>query len=192
MKATKKLFAIAATVIIASSMFATAFAATSNGTPFNELWTAIFGVQNKVEDLQASLQSLQAEVDSLQSTVESQASEIANLQAAVALLNQDNDASGLPAPDYVSDWAQIPTGQYGMYITHNLGTQDILIFALEGWNGDIDLIYGVDRWYNNGWASSGYYTEIINDNQIIVGRADGIQGLSRPIKVFIWVIPPPQ
>jgi hypothetical protein len=66
----KKVVALAVVVTILSSLLGTAvLAATTEGTPFDEIWDAILGIQDDVADLQTQV-DLQAQIADLQSQID--------------------------------------------------------------------------------------------------------------------------
>jgi len=100
---TKKNVGIVALVIIAMSTISFAFAA-QDGTSFEEIWEAIFGIQNDVEDLQEQYE-LHAEIEYLRGIVEA-------LQEQVNNLPTGGGQQGPPGPEGPPG-PQGPAGQDG-------------------------------------------------------------------------------
>jgi hypothetical protein len=65
MKLSRKYVVLTVTLVIASFLVGTGVVAAATGTPFDEIWKAIFGIQEDVEDLKTQL-DLQAQIAALE------------------------------------------------------------------------------------------------------------------------------
>jgi len=68
MKLSRKYVVVTVALVIASFLVGTGVVAAATGTPFDEIWKAIFGIQEDVKDLKAQL-DLQAQIAALQAQV---------------------------------------------------------------------------------------------------------------------------
>jgi hypothetical protein len=95
----RKYVVVAAVIVLASFLFGTMAAAAPSGRPFEDIWNAIFGIQDDVE-------SLEAQVDELEASI----------------------LVGLPEPDFDSGWVNAECGTEDIILTHNLGTRDLFVY----------------------------------------------------------------
>ena len=127
----KKGALLIAIIMVASSLVGFAFAAPKGG-PFQDIWDAIFGVQ---EDLY----SLQSQVDALQA----------------------NTMVGLSRPDYDSGWVTAGLGYEDIILAHNLETRDLYVYIYYRMSDptipspDYTITHNI-RAYEVRWAAYNY------------------------------------
>lgn len=158
MKFSRKYVVLTVTLVIASFLAGTVVVAAATGTPFDDIWKAIFGIQEDVKDLKTQL-NLQAQIATLQA-------QMAGLKAKLDLLTDPwiegpPGATG-PAGPKGETGEQGPKGEQGIQgqkgetgpqgppgglgspdfdsgwtsispgqvitLNHNLGTDNVLIF----------------------------------------------------------------
>jgi len=185
------------------------------GLPFQELWQAIFGIQEDMEDLQDQI-DLQAQIANLQA-------EIAELQAQMAFLEDPwiegplgpqgeqgpqgvqgpqgeqgpqgvQGPQGIPggfgAPDYDSGWLPISPGGW-LDLTHNLGTTELFVYMIgkSHFTENIHQMYlGLETYYNPGLEERGAWWLVNDWNEIRVIRGAEDSGTWANVRVYIWVI----
>lgn len=100
------------------------------------------------------------------------------------------EASGLPAPDYASNWISI---NREVTLTHNLGTANVLVhiqgYNIE-WYGIHQINYGGDRYhqYDRLWSHGAYWWNLTSETITVVrGGEDPIWD---QIQVRLWIIQP--
>lgn len=91
----KKMIALISIVVISSTILGTSVLAQktqqSNGQPFQELWNAIFGLQDDIGDLQPQLTDLQTQINDSQTQVSELQSQIDDLQTQLDDLHAENE-----------------------------------------------------------------------------------------------------
>jgi hypothetical protein len=185
MEISKKIAALLVSLILVSTLFASSvMAATSNGTPFKELWDAILGIQTDAA-------TLQAQVDSLQDTVDSQADVIADLQAQVDALS--GGSTGLATPDYDSGWVPFAISGTGIgyfYAYHGLNTRELIVYVYGRYSesGDWHQFNLNSYWDGLQRQPYGAYWYCSSADRIVVIKnpADYIW---QQVRVLIWKIP---
>lgn len=220
MKLRRRYIILIAGITIASLLLGTVAMAIDDGSglPFQELWQAIFGIQEDMEDLQDQI-DLQAQIAELQA-------EIAELQAQMAFLEDPwiqgppgpegeqgiqgeqglqgisgpqgeqgpQGLQGVPggfgAPDYDSGWQAISPNEV-LVLTHNLGTRELFVYMVgKTIAGNVhQLYYGGDVHYNPGLLVVGAYWRLPNINDIWLTRmSDDALVTWAEVRVYLWII----
>lgn len=214
MKLRRRYIILIAGIAITSLLFGTvAMAADGGDGALSELWNAIFGIQEDMEDLQDQI-DLQAQIAELQA-------EIAELQAQMAFLEDPwiegpegpqgpqgevgpqgpqgipgpqgvQGPQGIPggfgAPDYDSGWLTFTEGDLNFEVTHNLGTTELFVYMVGK-----DSFGRVHQWFyggdirDSGRVGANWRTSWANDNKIDLYRLVDDQ-VWEEVRVYIWVI----
>lgn len=210
----KRYITLIAGIAVVSLLFGTVAMALDDGTglPFQELWQAIFGIQEDMEDLQDQI-DLQAQIANLQA-------EIAELQAQMAFLEDpwiegppgpqgeqgpqgvqgpqgpqgpqgEQGPQGIPggfgAPDYDSWWQPINPGDY-LTLTHNLGTTGLFVYVIgKDSQGDVHQVYyGVNTHYNPNRLEYGVHWWLRGNDIWISRMSDDVAW--DEVRVCLWII----
>jgi hypothetical protein len=136
MKLNRKIVALISVIMVTSFFFGTAvFAAAPEGNVLDELWGAIFGIQDEVDYLQDQV-DLQAQITELQLA-------IVELQAQKGFLSDpwidgrpgpqgetgpQGPSGGFGAPDYDSGWTPIGRDSSTVFDDYSLETDDCLVY----------------------------------------------------------------
>ena len=179
----KKIVALISVILITSFLLGSSVTACPiygrlpKGNPFQELWEAIFGVQDDVANLQAQVADLQAQIDAL----------------------EPETPMGLPVADYDSGWVQIwdPTWDeplLGLRIEHNLGTQDLFVYAYSDYvtdTGHRTMSFLFDE-FGMGRSEFQWITQTLDANTVDVTyeeRPFAGPGFEIYVRVLVWKIP---
>ena len=187
----RKEIGIVVTVILALTSISFAFAG-NNGVPFDEIWEAIFGIHDDVEDIQSTL----TELELVPGPPGPEGPE--GPVGPEGPLGEKGDTgnpgpTGIMSPDYDSGWVSLNINAF-TFFEHNLGTKDIFVYLL-GKNIEASGVV-THQLYFGGSEMAGYYkgvrwsTSSENSNEVSVYRLwDDL--LWDEARVLIWKLPPP-
>ncbi len=155
---------------------ATLVTAASNGEPFNEIWDAIIGVEEDVQDLSEKVDLLE---------------KIYALEARVAVLEEcgECEQGGLGEPDYDSGWEAYDPTLHGWEIDHNLGTNDLFVYSLGRDEAGRTHQYFYGSAFPRPAYDYGIYWYATNED-IVVWRLEH-DAKWNEIRVLIWMLPEP-
>lgn len=187
MKLNRKIVALVSVIMVTSFFFGTAvFAAAPEGSVLDELWDAIFGIQDDVEDLQEEV-DLQAQITAL-------TAEVAVLQGQMSLLTDPwiegqpgprgyngsqgeqgpegpegpqgdigpiGPSGGFGAPDYDSGWTTLTAGSWTGFSDYTLETDDCIVYLYGRFDDPFVVEPNPDDWVYHQYYLGGevYYVD---------------------------------
>ncbi|MCK4477541.1 hypothetical protein KAU88_03310 [Candidatus Bathyarchaeota archaeon] len=201
MKLNKKIVTLTSVIAIISFLIGTALVAAGPEDPLTEMWEAIFGIQDDVEDLQTQI-DLQAQIADLQSEVDVLKAQMEFLEDPWIVgppgpqgeTGPQGALGGFDAPDYDSGWVSAAGWVNDRKsFDHGLGTTDLFVYVYGR------LIEGGDWVYHQigiGWdttidgvdiAFTGMRWLLVDENTVDLLR--GYEDWQwEEARVLIWVI----
>ena len=204
MKMSKSEAGIIVTIIIAISSISFAYAG-NNGVPFDELWEAIFGIQEEVEDIQSTL-DLHAEIAELHATVNYLESRLTVLELVPGPQGPAGStgpegpegpqgligpAGGFGAPDFDSGWVELSKGENLIGTLSEIDASNVFVYLM----GRLDPLleahqyyYGVDMYDPDDWIDRGatWYFDYTQNLYVVRGYFDEHWTEAR---VIVWELP---
>jgi hypothetical protein len=198
MSLNSKRLAILALVIISTFVFGsivTAVPTNGEGSPLDELWERLLGIEEDVEEVTEEVSLIQSNLDLLE--------RIHNLEIRLEVLENCGceDENCFPEPDYDSDWVSMEKG-VGMTLTHNLDSEVYFVYLVGKYdieNGDAitppieeenfhTWDYGGDWVFSElaGVEKRGIWYEAYRDTIKVIRAAN--DPYSDFIRVMIWIL----
>jgi hypothetical protein len=196
MEKNKKKFIVLTTIILASFLFGSIVTAVGpeDSSFLEEVWNAIFGIEEEVEEISDDVLVLKSNLDLLE--------RIHDLETRIALLENGgpNGEPQFPAPSYDSGWHKLTAGQ-DLILIHNLDTTEYFVYFIVtedeptdsdpfvptsfhnfGTGGAFVEDYVIDRMYDLGT----YWEATKNSIEIYRYPQDTVCNYAR---VILWKIP---
>ncbi len=194
MKMSRKEIGIVVIVIFTLTSISLVFAR-NNGVPFNEIWEAIFGIQDDVEDIQSTLTGLELlqGPPGPEGPVGLEGPPGEKGDTGNQGLQGNPGPTGIMSPDYDSGWVSLSPNDFTFFV-HNLGTKDIFVYLL-GKNIDASGFVTHQEFFGGAEIASYYKgvrwsTVSENSNEVSVYRFwDDLWW--DEARVLIWKLPPP-
>ncbi len=186
----KKIVGLAIVVMVCG--LALVAADKDNGNSLKDIWDAIFGVEEDVEDLSERMDLLE---------------KIYALEARVSVLEECGECEqgpagppgpegpqgppgGLGEPDYDSGWRGLHAG-YPAKFSHSLGTRDLFVYIVgrSSSGTTLQVHYGGDTYYSGATAiQRGAYWVASDDQYLQVYRLPDDLNWDE-VRVLIWRLP---
>ena len=127
-------------------------AAPPDDTPFlEEVWNAIFGIENEVDQISEDVNLLKMNLDLLE--------KIHALETRITVLETCGPEceSGFPSPCYDSGWHKLTPGQ-NLLLLHNLNTVDYFVYFIVTEDSPLDIDPFVPASFHN-FGTGGAFVE---------------------------------
>jgi hypothetical protein len=192
---TKKVVVLASIIIISFFFGSIVTAVGPDDASFlEELWNAIFGIEEKVDEISADVIVIQSNLELLE--------RIHELEIRIAVLeNCGPDINGqFPSPSYDSGWHPLTVGEH-LILPHNLDTTDYFVYFVvtEEEPSDIDPFvpstfhnFGTGGAFNDDWVVDiqsdlgTYWKGTKNTIDVFRYYDDTVCNYAR---VMLWIIP---